>query len=70
MGLGAAILPASAGQAHRATLHVVQIGRPQIRSRPELAWNPAAAANPAARVLIDHARSYVRRLTADPEPAA
>jgi DNA-binding transcriptional LysR family regulator len=69
MGLGAAILPASVGQAHRATLHVVQIDRPQLRSRLELAWNPAAAANPAARALIDHARSFVRRLTAGPGPA-
>lgn len=67
LGLGAAILPASVGEAHRASLHVVPI-EPVIRSRLELAWNPAVA-NPAARVLIEYSHGFVHRLTASRAPA-
>jgi DNA-binding transcriptional LysR family regulator len=66
LGLGAAVVPASTAQAHRAALHVLQITQPQIRSRLELVWNPAVAASPAARALIEHARTFMRRLVADP----
>jgi DNA-binding transcriptional LysR family regulator len=70
LGLGTAILPVSVAESHRASLHVVPIDRPQIRSRLELAWNPATALSPAARALIEQARTLVRRLTANSEPAA
>jgi DNA-binding transcriptional LysR family regulator len=65
MGLGVAILPASMAQSHRPALHVLQIGRPQLRSRLEIIWDPATATNPAARALIEHARAFMRRLSAD-----
>ena len=66
LGLGAAVVPASTAQSHRAALHVLQIIRPQIRSRLELVWNPAASASPAARELIEHTRTFMGRLAASP----
>jgi DNA-binding transcriptional LysR family regulator len=62
LGLGVAILPTSTAQAHRPALHVLQVGRPPMRSRLELAWSAAEATNPAARVLIQHARDFMRGL--------
>jgi DNA-binding transcriptional LysR family regulator len=70
LGLGIAIMPASTAQAPRPALHILQIGRPRIRSRLELAWNPATATSPAARALIEHTRTFVLRLAANGEPAA
>jgi DNA-binding transcriptional LysR family regulator len=70
MGLGVAILPASTPQSDDLGLRVLEIRRPQIRSRLELAWNPAAAASPAVRVLIEHTRAFVRRLAENRDPAA
>jgi len=68
LGLGVAILPASAAPAgttqagtaqaraaQAGTLHVLPISDPQVRSRLELAWNPATAVSPASRALIEHA---------------
>jgi DNA-binding transcriptional LysR family regulator len=69
-GLGVAVLPASAARSGYPELHVLQIGHPQPRSRLELAWNGATSTNPAARVLVEHARSCVRRLAAKSQPAA
>jgi DNA-binding transcriptional LysR family regulator len=46
-------------------VRVLLITAPAVRSRLELAWNPAPAASPAARVLIDHARRFLARLTDD-----
>jgi len=69
-GLGVAILPASAARAREPGLHVLEIGRPPVRSRLELAWHPATATSPAAAALIQHARAYARRLEAGREPAA
>jgi DNA-binding transcriptional LysR family regulator len=66
LGLGAAVVPASTAQSHHAALHVLQITQPQIRSRLELVWDPAVAASPAARVLIEHARTFMGRLAASP----
>jgi DNA-binding transcriptional LysR family regulator len=78
MGLGAAVVPASTATMARAPDHdrtppdhdsvpirVLPITAPAVRSRLELAWNPAPAASPAARVLIDHARRFLARLTDD-----
>jgi DNA-binding transcriptional LysR family regulator len=59
LGLGLAILPTSTARAHQPALHVLQLGRPPVRSRLELAWSPAEATNPAARVLIEHARGFL-----------
>jgi DNA-binding transcriptional LysR family regulator len=70
LGLGIAIVPSSAAQPSRPALHILQIGRPQIRSRLELAWNPATATSPAGRALIEHTRAFVLRLAAGREPAA
>jgi DNA-binding transcriptional LysR family regulator len=70
MGLGVAILPASTAQSHQPALHVLQIDRPQLRSRLEIIWDPATATNPAARVLIEHTRAFMRRLSASRAPAA
>jgi DNA-binding transcriptional LysR family regulator len=63
LGLGVAILPASAAAG---TLHVLPISDPQARSRLELAWNPAPAASPAARALIEHTRAFARSLGGSP----
>jgi hypothetical protein len=41
----------------------VQI-RPRLRSRLELVWNPDAATSPAADALVQHARAFMRRLSA------
>jgi DNA-binding transcriptional LysR family regulator len=60
MGLGVAILPASAAQAQESMLHVLQI-RPRLSSRLELVWNPAAG-SPAAQALLEHARDFMRQL--------
>lgn len=68
LGLGVAILPASAARSHQPALHVRQIRSPQIRSRLELVWNPATPTNPAARVLIECTRTFVRRLAGNREP--
>jgi DNA-binding transcriptional LysR family regulator len=46
-------------------VRVLLITAPAVRSRLELAWNPVPAASPAARVLIDHARRFLARLTDD-----
>jgi DNA-binding transcriptional LysR family regulator len=70
MGLGVAIVPASTPRSGDLGVRVLQIRRPQVRSRLELAWNPAAAASPAARVLIEHARAFVRRQAENRDPAA
>jgi DNA-binding transcriptional LysR family regulator len=59
LGLGLAILPTSTARANEPALHVLQLGRPPVRSRLELAWSPGEATNPAARVLIEHARNFV-----------
>jgi DNA-binding transcriptional LysR family regulator len=59
LGLGLAILPTSTARAHQPALHVLQLGRPPVRSRLELAWSPAEATNPAARVLIEHAQNFL-----------
>ncbi len=61
LGLGVGILPSSAAEPHRGTLHILEL-YPEIRSRLELAWSPATAANPAARVLLEHTGSFVARL--------
>ena len=68
LGLGIAILPASTAESHPA-LHVVQIGRPPIRSRLELVWDCAAATSPAARVLIEHTRAFIGGVAANGRPA-
>jgi DNA-binding transcriptional LysR family regulator len=70
MGLGVAILPASMATSHQPALHVLQIGRPQLRSRLEIVWDAATATNPAARVLIEHTGAFMRRLSANHSPAA
>jgi len=57
LGLGLAVVPASAASASR----MLRITDPRIRSRLELAWSSAPSANPAARVLIEHARTLVLR---------
>jgi DNA-binding transcriptional LysR family regulator len=69
-GLGLAILPASAAQSHQPALHLLRIGRPQLRSRLELVWDSAAATSPAAHALIEHARSFMPRGAADRERAS
>ena len=62
MGLGVAVLPASAPPSlNLPLLHVLPIERPRLRSRLELAWNPTASASPAARVLVEHARAFLQR---------
>jgi DNA-binding transcriptional LysR family regulator len=61
MGFGVAVLPASAPPSLNLPLHVLPIERPRLRSRLELAWNPAGSASPAARVLVEHARAFLRR---------
>jgi DNA-binding transcriptional LysR family regulator len=66
MGLGVAVLPASAPPSLNLPLRVLPIERPRLRSRLELAWNPAASASPAARVLVEHARDFLRRENRDP----
>jgi DNA-binding transcriptional LysR family regulator len=58
-GLGIGILPASVARAHAPALRVIEIARPQVRSRLELAWNSAIPANPAARALISYARTRI-----------
>jgi DNA-binding transcriptional LysR family regulator len=68
--LGVAILPASAAPSLQPALHILQIGRPQLRSRLEIAWDPANATNPAACVLIEHTRAFIRQLSANRIPAA
>ncbi len=68
-GLGVAVVPTSTADAHRGSLHALPISRPSVRSRLELAWASAVATNPAARVLVESARTFVRR-TADRRPAA
>ena len=70
MGLGVAIVPASTPRSGDFGVRALEIRRPQVRSRLELAWNPAAAASPAARVLIEHARAFVRRQAENRDPAA
>jgi DNA-binding transcriptional LysR family regulator len=70
MGLGVAILPASAARSYQPALHVLQIGRPRLRSRLEIVWNSATDTNPAARVLIEQTRTFLRRLSARRAPAA
>jgi DNA-binding transcriptional LysR family regulator len=70
MGLGVAILPASTAGSLQPALHVLQISRPQLRSRLEIAWDRATATKPAARVLIEHTRTFMRRLAATRAPAA
>jgi DNA-binding transcriptional LysR family regulator len=69
LGLGVAILPASAAHAHESMLHVLQI-RPRLSSRLELVWDPAAATSPAARALQEHARDFMRRLADGTPPPA
>jgi DNA-binding transcriptional LysR family regulator len=69
MGLGVAILPASTARSYQPALHVLQIGRPQLRSRLEMVWDPARATNPAARALIEHTRTFMRRRSGAPSPA-
>ena len=64
LGLGLAVVPASAANAPR----ILQITNPQIRSRLELIWNAAASANPAARVLIEHAKTLTRPAPRSPLP--
>jgi DNA-binding transcriptional LysR family regulator len=61
LGLGVAILPASAAAG---PLHVLPISDPQVRSRLELAWNPVTAVSPASRALIEHTRAFAGPLSA------
>jgi DNA-binding transcriptional LysR family regulator len=70
LGLGVAILPASTARSCDARLHVLQIVRPQIRSRLELVWKPDMVKSPAARVLIEHSRTFLRRVAPHRQPAA
>jgi DNA-binding transcriptional LysR family regulator len=70
MGLGVAVLPASIPPSLNLPLHILAIERPRLRSRLELAWNPAASASPAARVLVEHARAFLRRTHEHRDPAA
>jgi DNA-binding transcriptional LysR family regulator len=63
LGLGVAVLPTSTARAHQPALHVLQVGRRPMRSRLELAWSATEATNPAARVLIAHAREFMRGLS-------
>ena len=53
-GLGVAILPESAANAHAAGLHVLAITRPRMRGRIALAWRAAGPMGPAARGLISY----------------
>ena len=55
LGLGVAIMPASAAPA--GALRALEISGPQVRSRLELAWNPSPAHSPVAAVLITRARA-------------
>jgi DNA-binding transcriptional LysR family regulator len=55
LGLGVAIMPASAAPA--GALRALEISGPQVRSRLELAWNPSPAHSPAAAALITRARA-------------
>jgi DNA-binding transcriptional LysR family regulator len=61
IGLGVAILPASAAHAHESVRHVLKI-RPRVSSRLELVWDPTAATSPAALALLEHTRGFMRRL--------
>jgi len=70
LGLGVGILPSSAAPSQDPAVRVVQISRPQIRSRLELVWNATAATSPAAQVLIEHTRGFVRRMATSREGAA
>ena len=70
VGLGVAVLPASTPPSLNLPLRVLPIERPRLRSRLELAWNPAASASPAARVLVQHARAFLRRNHENRDPAA
>jgi DNA-binding transcriptional LysR family regulator len=56
LGLGVAIMPASAAPAGE--LRALEISGGQVRSRLELAWNPSAAHSPAAGALIARARAF------------
>ena len=69
-GLGVAILPTSAAQSHLPALHVLDISRPRMRSRLEIVWDASTPTNPAARVLIDHARTFLRRWVDSQKQAA
>jgi DNA-binding transcriptional LysR family regulator len=69
LGLGIGILPSSAAPSSHPAVHVIPIGRPQIRSRLELIWNTTAATSPAARVLVEHTRAFTRRASTRREPA-
>ena len=69
-GIRVAILPAST--ADHSSLRCT-CSRSADRSyvfRLEIVWDPAMATNPAARVLIEHTRTFMRRLAANRAPAA
>jgi DNA-binding transcriptional LysR family regulator len=70
LGLGMAIVPTSIAEAQDPGLHILRIGRPQIRSRLELAWHSEAPTKPAARALIEHTRAFVKALESNRSPAA
>lgn len=63
-GLGVAILPQAAADAHPAELHAIAITRPQMRARLALAWRAQGPISPAARALITHARGTLTDPTA------
>jgi DNA-binding transcriptional LysR family regulator len=78
LGLGLAVVPASTADTPAAQAatparppapRIIPITNPQIRSRLELAWNSTPPANPAARVLIEHAKSFIRPPAPPPPPA-
>jgi hypothetical protein len=43
---------------------------PGLGSESAARWNRATATSPAARVLVQHAPAFLRRVAANPQPAA
>jgi DNA-binding transcriptional LysR family regulator len=53
-GLGAAVLPASAAEAHPASLHLLTLTGPGLQGRIALAWRTDHPVSPATQAFLNH----------------